>query len=70
METDFPYEIILYLYHIPPVPNIVIFRKSVTYDEKLRNFLFPHNLGCLWVSMIFEKKEVLKRSVWGILTER
>ena len=34
----FPYEIILYLYHILQVPNIVIFRKSVTYDEKLRNF--------------------------------
>lgn len=38
METDFLYEIILYLYHILPVPNIVNFRKSVTYDEKLRNF--------------------------------
>ena len=38
IETDFPYEIILYLYHTLPVPNIVIFRKSVTCDEKLRNF--------------------------------
>ena len=36
----FPYKIILYLYHILQVPNIVIFRKSVTFYEKLRNFLF------------------------------
>ena len=34
----FPYEIILYFYHISPATNIVVFRKSVTYDEKLRNF--------------------------------
>ena len=45
-------------------------RKSVTFYEKLRNFLFPYNLGCLWVSMIFEKKEVSKRSVWSILINR
>ena len=36
----FSYKIILYFYHILPATNIVVFRKSVTYDEKLRNFLF------------------------------
>ena len=46
METDFPYEIILYLYHIPPVPNIVIFRKSVTFDEKLTFFFLQFGAVC------------------------
>ena len=52
METDFPYEIILYLYHIPPVPNIVNFRKSVTYDEKLRNFYVAFQIIGKYLSFI------------------
>ena len=58
METDFPYEIILYLYHIPSVPNIVNFRKSVTFYVEFEDFLcgiqglFMWNSGTFYVEFV------------------